>query len=330
MPNTDDEATVILLRPPPPKPRPRLSLPTLLSLITCVILLAIGGWLLLRPADAPPAPPVRSGAMAPAAPPAATDVATLATEAQIAHHRADRLTVFRLAENPRIIVLDYPNLAEQGHALNRIAALVEKAGLPRDRVLDDAELEQAIARAGDTVETYYYGHDYTGADLLRFFALADRDRVRLNPQEEALRQLLGTLGVTPAAPPHAILTIVREDGPTVDGLARRIILRHELSHGEFFTNPAFAAYALGFWSNVLQPEERAAFTRMLGEMGYDTGNETLMGNEAQAFLVFTADERFVSPATLRLAEPTVRALRERFIAGMPDGWLKRMATAPLP
>lgn len=358
IPNTDDEATVILRRPPDPQPRPRLPLATLLSLLTCAILVLIAGWMLLRPADGPsPAPsPARSDAApaspassasvarAPVDPPASpsppvaspaaeariADIATLATEAEIARHRADRLGVFRLAENPRIIVLDYPSLAEQGLALNRAAALVEKAGLPRDRVLNDAELEQAIARAGDTLETFYYGHDYTGGDLLRFFALADRDGIRLTAQEEALRRLLGALGVTAGAPPQAILTIVREDGPTVDGIARRVILRHELSHGEFFTNPAFAAYARDAWAHVLQPEERAAFTRLLGEMGYDTGNETLMANEMQAFLVFTADERFISPATLRLPEPTVRALRDRFIAGMPDGWLKRKATEHLP
>ena len=66
------------------------------------------------------------------------------------------LTVFRFADNPRILVLDFASLHEQGKMLNRVAAFVEKAGLPHDRVLTDGELEPAIRAQGDTVETFYY------------------------------------------------------------------------------------------------------------------------------------------------------------------------------
>src|SRR5215831_15291531 len=92
--------------------------------------------------------------------------------------------------NPAILVLDFASLRRQGLMLNRVAALIEKAAEPRDRVLSDGELDQAIRAHGDTVETYYYGHDYRASDLARFFALADRDGVRLTAEEQTLRSLL--------------------------------------------------------------------------------------------------------------------------------------------
>ena len=56
--------------------------------------------------------------------------------------------------------------------LDRVAAFVEKANVPHDRLLDDAALNAAITASGDTVASYYYGHDYQAADLAQFFALA--------------------------------------------------------------------------------------------------------------------------------------------------------------
>ena len=93
--------------------------------------------------------------------------------------------MFRFAANPRILVLDFASLREQGMMLNRVAALVEKAGLPHDRVLTDSELDQAIHAQGDTVETFYYGHDYSAAALVRFFALADRIMSNCIPRKQS-------------------------------------------------------------------------------------------------------------------------------------------------
>ena len=50
-----------------------------------------------------------------------------ATEAEIGAHVPTSLTVFRLADNPRILVLDFASLHEQGKMLNRVAAFAEKA-----------------------------------------------------------------------------------------------------------------------------------------------------------------------------------------------------------
>ena len=104
-----------------------------------------------------------------------------ATEAEISQHVTTALTVFRFADNPAILVLDFASLHEQGKMLNRVAAFVEKARLPHDRVLTDSELNAAIQAKGDTVETYYFGHDYAAASLARFFALADSAADRAGP-----------------------------------------------------------------------------------------------------------------------------------------------------
>ena len=95
--------------------------------------------------------------------------------------------MFRFASNPKILVLDFASLLTQGRMLNRVAALVEKSGLPHDRVMTSFEIAAAIKASGDTVETFYYGHDYDAASVIRFFALADRDNIRLDPEEDRTR-----------------------------------------------------------------------------------------------------------------------------------------------
>ena len=111
-------------------------------------------------------------------------------EARIVDNTATGQTVFRLSGNRDILVLDFASLRQQGLMLNRIAAFAEKTGVPRDRVLNDAELDTIVRRDGETVETFYYGHDYGLPTLVRFFSLADRDKIVLLEEEEALRRLL--------------------------------------------------------------------------------------------------------------------------------------------
>ena len=107
-----------------------------------------------------------AGAGATHAGPDRVHIAT-ATEQQILDHvpaaGAPDPTVFRFASDPRILVLDFASLLEQGRMLNRVAALVEKSGLPHDRVLTTSKSTAAIRASGDTVETFYYGHDYGAA-----------------------------------------------------------------------------------------------------------------------------------------------------------------------
>ncbi len=313
----DDDSTVRLTRsqrcPPAPPPRRRLMW---LAAAACLVLGAAGsaGFLWYAYRTPPPAPAMVS----PAIPPL-----PLATEAQIRADVPKQLTTFRFAPNPRVLVFDFPDLRQQGLMFNRIAAFAEKIGQPHDRVLTDAGLDRAIRAHGDTVETYYYGHDYGAEALRRFFALADRDHVALDAQEQWLRGFLGAQGVLAPDANQAVITLPREGADAlVDAPFRRTILHHELSHGEYFTDPAYAAYVRHFWTDVMDESDRAAFRRFLLAQDYDPALTDLTINEMQAYLMHTPDKRAFSAEAVGLSESRLALLRTRFLLDMPRGWLR--------
>jgi hypothetical protein len=233
----------------------------------------------------------------------------LLNEAALRDHRADVPTLLRLADNPAVFLIDFPTLEAQGAAMNRVAALIEKAGLPRDRVLTEAELAEAIARAGDTAATFYYGHNYRGTDLARFFDLAVRDGRPLPAAEAWLEtQYRLVRGLVPAGQEIVLLSIAAP-GPQMDAAGRASILHHELSHGRYDTDPAYAARIRRAWRDAFTEAERAAIRGFLGREGYDTTDEELMIDEAQAYLLHTPDPRFFSAAHLGMDEAQVERLR---------------------
>jgi hypothetical protein len=314
----DDDATIVLKQTTPTRRR-------LLHVLAAggaavVVGSGIGAWL-LWPHKGPSRIPVPGAPPAPSAPSQARFHIEAADEATILAHEATQLTVFRFASNTDIVVLDFPTLRMQGEMLNRIASLIEKAGLPRDRVLTDAELATAIRARGDTVETYYYGHDYSAASLAFFFATADRQHITLGSQENQLRALVAQLGWSAPNPTGALISVPRVSA-AVSETMRATMLHHELSHGEFFTDPAYAARVHQFWLTALTEEERAAVRHFLGSMDYDTANEELMYNEMQAYLMFTYDPRFFLPANVAMTEGRRLQLQTAFLSRMPDGWLK--------
>lgn len=233
----------------------------------------------------------------------------IATQAEILAHRTSAPTMFRLDANPRIFVADFPNLDRQGAAFNRTAALVEKAGLPRDRVLDDTELAAAIARTGDTPGTYYYGHNYRGRDLERFFALAERDGIRLTPEEAWLRDEVARIRRLVPAPAEFAVVSVPGLEERVDAAMREAILQHEIGHGHFFADARFAEHVGQVWRETFTEDERAAFRAFLAREGYDPGIEEVMMNEAMAYLIFTPDPRFFQPAHAGLTDDRADRLR---------------------
>jgi hypothetical protein len=219
-------------------------------------------------------------------------------------------------------VLDFASLREQGRMLNRAAALVEKTGLPRDRLLADAELDTAVRAAGDTVETFYYGHDYGAASLARFFSLADRENTRLTDEEQALRDLLRRDGWLSPNARGGLITIPQVGADDrVTKRARATILHHELSHGEYFTNPAYVAFVHRFWTQTLTDTERQRIRAHLHSLGYDSAQDDLMENEAQAYLMFTDDAAFFTPDMVGMGSGRLTELRTGFYRSMPPGWL---------
>jgi len=256
---------------------------------------------------------VAAGLLLPWRQPAITGIETLAAaagEAEIAAHRAAGLTLFRLAANPRVLVLDFPDLAAQGRMLNRAAAFIEKVGGSRTHVLDDAALAAAIRADGATPETYYYGHDYRAADLARFLAAADRDTIALNADEERLRRLLRDIGWLAPGTIGAVIAVPGSE-PGLDAAARASILRHEVAHGMYFTDPAYAAHVRAVWAR-LSEADRALLRGFLARDGYDAANEDLMMNESQAYLLHTPDPRHFTAGRLGTTPEHLAELRAAF------------------
>jgi hypothetical protein len=251
-----------------------------------------------------------------------------ATEQQILDHvpteGAPDPTVFSFRPNPRILVLDFASLRDQGRMLNRVAALVEKSGLPHDRLLSDAELDTAIRAGGDTVETFYYGHDYAAPALTRFFALADRDNTRLVSEEDSLGRLIRQAGwFGPGAQAAALISVPQVGADEhVTLSARASILHHELSHGEYFTNRAYVTFVHGFWTQTLTAAERERMRHFLHSEGYDASLEEVMENEAQAYMMFTDSAEFFTPEMIGMSRARLSELRNGFFRGMPAGWLR--------
>jgi hypothetical protein len=351
----DDDATIRIVRPTVARPRPgRPARLVAASAVVVLLLASTLGWALyLRPSPqdvAPPAPISRPSphASTPASPapvqPAPLPTAQPETpprrsnadppradESEILAAEGPSTRVFRFQRAPQILVISFGSLLEQGNALNRLGAFIEKAGLPRDRVLDNSQLAAAIRDSGDTTESYYYGHDYRAADLARFFQTAARDGIVLRPEELWVRTLLDELGLLTPGAVGALISIPPESvNPPIDAASRATILQHELSHGLYFTDEDYARFARGFWRNTLSDPQRASFRRFLSRQGYDSTNEDLMLNETQAYLIHTPDARYFRPALVGMSEAEAARLRAIFVRGMPDSWLAEKTAAPRP
>lgn len=273
------------------------------------------------PALAAPTPVI---APPPIAAPVPEFLIEMASEAQIRANVATGLTIFRFADNRQVLVLDFATLADQGAMLNRLAAFAEKAGAPHDRVLTDGDLDQLVRRGGGTPETFYYGHDYRAADVARFFAAADRDHVALNRWEEALRRLVRQEGWLTEGAVGGLISIPRAGADAeVTPAARATTLRHELSHGEYFTNPAYTAYAHQFWTTTLTDQERAAVQRFLARAGYDPALQDVIENEAQAYLIFTDGAQLLTPSMVGMTEARRNELRTNFLRNVPVQWMRQ-------
>ncbi len=252
----------------------------------------------------------------------------------LAQAPAEGWQLARLHSHPELLVIQFPDLRAQARALNRAAALVEQPDAPRDRVLDDAELSALIARQKLTPETFYYGHDQTAQNLRRFFALAGRQNIVLTAEERQLESILRRHGLLASngeaeqgarQPSSVLITFTRaQPGTDLDAAMRASVARHELSHGVYFTTPAYADHCRRFWHERLTAAERERFVAYLERRGYNPRDNELMINEAQAFLMHSTDPRAFSAADLGVDERTLDSMRRRFLDGAPRmEWAER-------
>ena len=273
------------------------------------------------PRPAPMAPPVipASAVPSPVLPRLASEAAVLASHSGVTEE-------YRFLPQPEIYIIQFATLAEQASALNRAAAMIEKAGYPHDRVLGEAELDSRIRAEGSTPETFYYGHDYRAADLLRVFQAIDASATPMTLGETWLRGRLAAWGWHPGIN-AALISLVQDNAAAgLDDAVRATILRHELSHGLFFTSPAYAFYSQQFWDGVLSEPERARFRSFLSGEGYDTALNELVVNETQAYLMHTANKQFFNAQAVGIPDQRLDMLRALFLTGMPPGWLRDCTT----
>lgn len=248
----------------------------------------------------------------------------------ILNSKSSALAVWRLAENPEVLVFDFPSMAQQGRAFNRITQLTEQFNEPYKRVLSGEEFQKYLASLRRSESTFAYGHDVLVSELVLFYNLADRDKIELTAEEQMLREFLveqGLIrswrGITQAMKPDVVIIAVpqtREKGggePQINDLARRAILTHEISHGEFYANPYYANYCRKFWAETLTDNQRAIFTKFLSKYNYAVNQDELLVNEMQAYLIFTPDPNAFSADKLGITETELESIRRSFRQGRP-------------
>ena len=297
--------------------------------VALLLVLALSAWLARRThATQAPAPVPDLTNTAAATSTSTSTPTSISIEQWLVADKAMDWRVARLTDNPAVLAIEFPNLLAQGLTFNRVAALIEKKGAPRERVLTDVELAKLIDGAGDNTETFYQGHDYTGADLARFFSMVAVQQLTLNAPELRLRSLLLQEGLLREPSPGLYAVISRQavigfsavqpDNPatpqdeSIDAQRRASVLLHEFSHAQFFTRTDYQQACWSFWTDALDASERARLRAYLGRLDYDVGNEALMVNETQALLMHTPDPRAFNAAALGLSEALLESWRRRF------------------
>lgn len=307
-----DDTVVIRPRRPPPHPSPSRPKGRLIFWIALGALITIaaasGFWLLLRRQAYPKA-----------------------GETAIFNNVSHKFTIFRFRPDPLILVIDCPDLYQQGMMFDRVAALIEKASAPRDHVLTEAEFGQALRDAHQTVATYYYGDDYPASALRKFFRLAASQHISLTKQERRLQRIARREGFLKPGANGAMISIPQAAGSKrITWRSRAVILRHELAHGAYFTIPSYRHFVHHFYNTQMTPAQQDDFQNFLVRDGYDPHDHDLIVNETIAYMIFTRDPEYFNAHAVGLTDAALASLRQRFEADMPDFWLRPMASAPLP
>ena len=165
----------------------------------------------------------------------------------------------------------------QDDYLKRLAFFVEKTGY-RGRLVPDSEMATLHG---------WNAHDYSAPDLARFFTQAAAESFSLNPSEVELRQRLVAASVLLPngssawdAGTGALVGISAQSPPAL----KAVLFVHEAFHGLYYTSPEFRSGVESAWEG-LSEGARNAFRSFLAFSQYDPGNEALMINEFQAYIL---------------------------------------------
>lgn len=257
------------------------------------------------------------------------------TVAQVEATHSSDVVIHTLANNSDIIIFDFPSLAQQGRTFNRMVAMIERLGAPHDRVLTNQELADFIRSLGRLPTTFAFGNDFRVSECVRFFNLAADGGIELNQDENTLKDFLVANDLMKEKynfyqgtwPDKVILSLPQvQAGGSSNGVAispeiRAAIMKHELAHGEYYSNNAYAEYCIKFWMSVMNDDQRKAFRKYLGGKNYDTSDEELMINETQAYLFHTPEGSAFDPKKVGLPLDEIKTLRAKFWAGNPPSRL---------
>ena len=257
---------------------------------------------------------------------------------EMLYNRVNKTTLYRYSINPDVYILDFPSLYIQGRSMNRIMALIEDVRAPKDRVLSEFEFEKFLKTHALSTEGFNLGHDYTSHHLTQFFRLTEQHGIALREEEKQLKDLLikhglinNDLSAVSEDDKKVIISITqqtiefdknnKEINVTLD--MRKSVLRHELSHGEFFSNPSYREHAENFWNNEIPDYLKRRIGRFLTDLGYDIADKALAINEMQAFLFHTDHEAIFAPQDIGITGKELDELKKRFFEGLPTNIFMR-------
>ncbi|MBI3148772.1 MAG: hypothetical protein HYZ17_09715 [Betaproteobacteria bacterium] len=261
-----------------------------------------------------------------------------ATVAEILATASKTRTAYRLADNPRVIVLDMPDVRDQGGMFGRLVLFIERGNAPKTRLMLIPEVQGWLKQNKSTMESLTVGNNLRASELARFFNTARYQAEALTADERQLYDWLlawnvlreEANGVSVVAPEHILISFPQAssvagcNGCSVTQAQRETIAKHEFAHAKLATDLAYQHYCEWFWSQALPPAMRERFTRFLHTRGYDPNNRELLANEAQAFLLYTPDPSMFSAQLLGVTEAELQAMRNLFESGLPP---RALATA---
>ena len=251
---------------------------------------------------------------------------------QIIDSNSSRTEIFQLKEKENIFIINFENLEAQKRTLGRISMMTENP-LFRDGKVPSHD---------DVMKHNGVGHDLQAKDIAKFFNVIN------NPGEQEVSIWMSEKNFlyfclekkiieiktenkdvfVPCDPPKVVLSLSEEEArldlkgnlflnTTTEG--RKNILRHELSHGEYFTNPEYQSYCQSFWQENLNEAERESWRNYLKKNQYDESNKDLMINEMQAHLVHSGPWEFFTSSKLAhygLSKERFEDLYQEFVSGL--------------
>lgn len=258
--------------------------------------------------------------------PTVLPIAEVLSVSAIAQARPAGRAAYRLNSNPRVLVLDMPNLHDQALIFKRLVLFIERIEAPRDRILGMSEVLSWQQQHQHEWPALTLGNNFRGEDLALFFNTALLQGELLTEEEQWLLQGLLTWevltqdkkGYTSVQPEAAVLSVPQPSTVAncstciITDQRRALILDHELAHARFITDQTYRHHVRWFWYQHVKPAERKSIVRYLQRLGYDVTVPELLINEAQAFLLHTPESEYFSAAAAGVSHERLMQLQEIF------------------